>query len=76
MFNKPSRFELNDPSYSTTIVRQEILEKNFGGFCNVKVAYYIPLESLAAEVVMDPIGAAMAIALTVSLFKRNIRIIP
>ena len=49
-------------------------EKNFGEFCDVKFAY-IPLESLAAEVVMDPIGAAMAIALTVSLFKRTIRII-
>ena len=74
MFNKPSRFELNDPSYSTTIVRQEILEKNFGEFCNVKVAY-IPLESSTTEVFIDPIGAAMAIALTVSLFKRNIKII-
>ena len=72
MFNNPSRFELNVPSYSTTIVRQEILEKNFGEFCKVA---YIPLESLAAEVVMDPIGAAMAIAFTVSLFKRNIKII-
>ena len=53
---------------------KKILEKNFGEFCNVKFAY-IPLESLAAEVLMDPIGAAMAIALTVSLFKRTIRII-
>ena len=51
------------------------MEKNFGEFCNVKFAY-IPLESLAAEVLMDPIGAAMAIALTVSLFNRNIKIIP
>ena len=50
------------------------MEKNFDEFCNVKVVY-IPLESLAAEVLMDPIGAAMAIALTVSLFKRTIRII-
>ena len=54
---------------------KKFLEKNFGEFCNVKVVY-IPLVSLAAEVVMDPIGAAMAIALTVSLFKRNIKIIP
>ena len=53
---------------------KKIFEKNVGEFCDAKFAY-IPLESLAAEVVMDPIGAAMAIAFTVSLFKRNIKII-
>ena len=54
---------------------KKFFEKNFGEFCNVKVAY-IPLESSTTEVFIDPIGAAMAIALTVSLFNRNIKIIP